>query len=142
MLDVIEDVRNEFEVKLTSKFEEEVIPFLNTNGGNIFIGVNDKESFEFFPNFIRVKFPYKENKFKSKKKLSIKNNSLTEIQNNIIGLMLDSPTINQETLASLLDVNIRTIQRNIKTLIDKELVERTGTNKKGEWIVKKMEKKI
>lgn len=42
MLDVIEDVRNEFKVKLTDKFEGEVISFLNTNGGNIYIGVNDK----------------------------------------------------------------------------------------------------
>ena len=42
MLDVIEDVRNEFKVKLTDKFEEEVISFLNTNGGNIYLGVNDK----------------------------------------------------------------------------------------------------
>ena len=41
-MNVIEDVRNEFKVKLTDKFEEEVIAFLNTNGGNIFIGVNDK----------------------------------------------------------------------------------------------------
>ena len=42
MLDVIEDVRNEFKIKLTDKFEEEVISFLNTNGGNIYIGINDK----------------------------------------------------------------------------------------------------
>lgn len=42
MLDAIADVRNEFKVKLIDKFEEEVISFLNTNGGNIFIGVNDK----------------------------------------------------------------------------------------------------
>ena len=30
MLNVIEDVRNEFKVKLTDKLEEEVISFLNT----------------------------------------------------------------------------------------------------------------
>lgn len=30
MIDVIEDVINEFKVKLTDKFEEEVISFLNT----------------------------------------------------------------------------------------------------------------
>ena len=35
-------VRNEFKVKLIDKFEEEVISFLNTNGGNIYIGINDK----------------------------------------------------------------------------------------------------
>lgn len=50
--------------------------------------------------------------------------------------MLDSPTITQETLARLLDVNIRTIQRNIKILMDMGLVERTGATKKGEWMVK------
>ena len=95
----------------------------------------NKESFEFFPNFIRVTFPFNENKFKTAEK-EIQNNNLTETQNNIIGLMLDSPTITQETLARLLDVNIRTIQRNIKTLMDMGLVERTGATKKGEWIVK------
>lgn len=96
----------------------------------------NKESFEFFPNFIRVTFPFNENKFKTAKK-EIQNNNLTETQNNIIVLMLDSPTITQETLARLLDVNIRTIQRNIKILIDMRLVERTGATKKGEWIVRK-----
>ncbi len=96
----------------------------------------NKDSFEFFPNFIRVTFPFNENKFKTNTK-EIKNNNLTEIQNSIIGLMLDSPTITQETLARLLDVNIRTIQRNIKTLIDLGLIERIGATKKGEWIVKR-----
>lgn len=95
-----------------------------------------KESFEFFPNFIRVTFPFNENKFKTSKN-EIQNNNLTETQNNIIGLMLDSPSITQETLARFLDVNIRTIQRNIKILIDMGLVERTGATKKGEWIVRK-----
>ncbi len=96
----------------------------------------DKNSFEFFPNFIRVTFPFNENKFKNIRQDNIKNDKLTEIQNSIIGLMLDSPTITQETLSRLLDVNIRTIQRNIKTLIEKGLVERIGATKKGEWIVK------
>ncbi len=96
----------------------------------------DKNSFEFFPNFIRVTFPFNENKFKNIRQENIKNDKLTEIQNSIIGLMLDSPTITQETLSRLLDVNIRTIQRNIKTLIEKGLIKRTGATKKGEWIVK------
>ncbi len=96
----------------------------------------DKNSFEFFPNFIRVTFPFNENKFKNIRQDNIKNDKLTEIQNSIIGLMLDSPTITQETLSRLLDVNIRTIQRNIRTLIEKGLIERTGATKKGEWIVK------
>ena len=97
----------------------------------------NKESFEFFPNFIRVTFPFNENKFKLTKN-EIQNSNITETQNNIIGLMLDSPAITQETLARLLDVNIRTIQRNIKILMDMGLVERTGATKKGKWIVRKI----
>ena len=94
----------------------------------------DKKSFEFFPNFIRVTFPFNKDKFRKDIK---ENTELTETQKSIINLMLDSPTITQETLSKLLGISIRTIQRNIKVLIDLELIERTGATKKGEWIVKK-----
>lgn len=40
-MNIVEDIRNEFKIKLTDKFEEEVISFLNTSGDNIYIGVND-----------------------------------------------------------------------------------------------------
>lgn len=33
MLDIIEDVINEFKIKSTDKFEEELISFLSTNDG-------------------------------------------------------------------------------------------------------------
>ena len=75
-----------------------------------------------------------ENKFKSNK-IKLKHNKFTEIQNAIINLMKDSPSITQVTLARLLDVNIRTIQRNIKILINKGVIRRIGTTKRGEWIV-------
>ena len=42
MVGLIEDKRNEFKIKLTDNLEKEVVAFLNTDGGNIFIGVNDK----------------------------------------------------------------------------------------------------
>jgi ATP-dependent DNA helicase RecG len=42
MKDVLEDKRNEFKIKLTDNLEKEVIAFLNTDGGNIFIGIDDK----------------------------------------------------------------------------------------------------
>ena len=42
MLNVIEDNRNEFKIKLSDDFEKEVISFLNTDGGNIFVGIDDK----------------------------------------------------------------------------------------------------
>ena len=94
----------------------------------------DKKSFEFFPNFIRVTFPFNKDKFREEEANEIA--ELTETQKSIINLMSDSPTITQEVLSKLLGINIRTVQRNIKTLIEKGLIERTGATKKGEWIVK------
>ena len=41
MLEVIEDIRNEFKIKVTENFEKEIIAFLNSNGGNL-LGVDDK----------------------------------------------------------------------------------------------------
>jgi len=63
------------------------------------------------------------------------NNKINKIQTSIVSLMLDSPTITQETLARLLDVNVRTVQRNIKELIDLGIIKRIGATKRGEWKV-------
>jgi len=42
MIEIIEDSRNEFKIKLIDDLEETVIGFLNSrDGGNIYIGVND-----------------------------------------------------------------------------------------------------
>lgn len=94
----------------------------------------DKNSFEFFPNFIRVTFPFNRNIF-NKDIEDVR--ELTETQKSIVNLMFNSPTITQEVLSRLMNVNIRTIQRNIKVLIDRGILERTGATKSGEWIVKK-----
>ncbi len=42
MIGLLEDKRTEFKVKITDSLEKEVIAFLNTEGGNIFIGVDDQ----------------------------------------------------------------------------------------------------
>ena len=100
----------------------------------------DRNSFEFFPNFIRVTFPFNENNFtnnNNKSTDSIAKNNLSETETSILKLIEDSPMITQKTLANLLGVNIRTIQRNIKSLIDKGIIERSGATKKGMWIVKR-----
>ena len=41
MLELLEDKRTEFKVKITDDLEKEVVAFLNTDGGNIFIGIDD-----------------------------------------------------------------------------------------------------
>lgn len=41
MLDFLEDSRNEFKEVLNDKLEKEVVSFLNSNGGNLYLGVGD-----------------------------------------------------------------------------------------------------
>lgn len=102
----------------------------------------DKTSFEFFPNFIRVTFPFNKNSFIENKKINKTDNILTETQNAILSLIEDSPKITQDVMAILLNVNVRTIQRNVKDLIDLGRLQRTGSKKNGEWTIVKKENKL
>ncbi len=95
----------------------------------------DESCFEFFPNFIRVSFPYNENTFSNKKNKRIINENLSPLQMSIISLIQDEPTITQETLAKLLNTTKRTIQRNIKELMDQGILKRSGSNRQGIWKV-------
>ncbi len=47
MIDVIENSRNEFKIKLVDDLEETIIGFLNSkDGGNVYIGVADNGTVE------------------------------------------------------------------------------------------------
>lgn len=97
----------------------------------------DKSIFEFFPNHIRVTVPFNNNEFKgnNEKLENVPFKSLNNLQKSIIKLIMDKPSITQEELARLLDVNKRTIIRNFKMLIECDYIERVGANKNGYWKV-------
>ena len=60
---------------------------------------------------------------------------LTKVQENIIKLLLDKPSLTQPELARILGVGERTIRYNMKYLIENNYIERVGSNKTGEWKV-------
>ena len=66
-----------------------------------------------------------------------KNNSyaINDIQNKIIELIINKNHITQNEIANILGVNVRTIKRNFKVLIDNSIIERIGSDKKGCWIL-------
>lgn len=99
----------------------------------------NKNIFEFFPNHIRVSIPFKENKFISKNEtqLHFYDINMSNIDNSILKLIMDKPNITQEELSHLLNVNIRTIKRHFKELIDNNFIERDGANKSGYWKINK-----
>lgn len=65
----------------------------------------------------------------------IKNNSfaLNEVQKKIIEFITNDSSITQNKIAELLDLNVRTIKRNFKILIDNNIIERVGSDKTGLW---------
>lgn len=102
--------------------------------------------FEFFPNHIRVTIPFNNNEFMIKEKnmayTSTKRNDsfeeLSALQNSMLKLIMDNPTITQDELARLLDVNKKTITRNFKILVENKYIERIGINRRGSWkVIKK-----
>lgn len=69
----------------------------------------------------------------------IKNSNFTlnDIQNKIIELITNNNKITQNEIANIIGVNVRTIKRNFKILIDNFVIERVGSDKKGYWQILK-----
>ena len=59
-----------------------------------------------------------------------------EMQNSIIRLMKENPRITVKAISGELGINERNVKNNIKSLRDAGVIERTGANKNGRWIVK------
>ncbi len=61
----------------------------------------------------------------------------SDIQNKIIELIINNNKITQNKIAEIVGVNVRTIKRNFKILIDNLIIERVGSDKTGFWQVLK-----
>jgi len=61
---------------------------------------------------------------------------LNKTQRKVIELMKNNPDITIEEMAKYVCVEPRTIERNIKALKEKEIIERVGADKNGHWVVK------
>ena len=51
-------------------------------------------------------------------------------------LIRNNPSITIEEMAKFADVATRTIERNIKKLKEREIIDRVGADKNGHWIAK------
>ena len=99
----------------------------------------DKSIYRFFSHFIIVSIKYNENNFKyNNQNVNVMPYlNLTKVQEGIISLIEDRPSITQEEMAKLLGVTSRTIRNHIKYLVDKEYIIRIGADKNGKWAVTK-----
>jgi Fic family protein len=58
---------------------------------------------------------------------------MNDIQNRIVEFIINDKYITQNKIAEKLNVNVRTIKRNFKVLIDNNIIERVGSDKTGYW---------
>ena len=65
------------------------------------------------------------------------NFTLNDIQNKIIELITNNNRITQNEIANIIGVNVRTIKRNFRILINNSIVERIGSDKTGYWQILK-----
>ena len=56
---------------------------------------------------------------------------VNQTQQKILDMILENPEITQTTMAEKLDITPRAVKKNIKELVDKGLVEREGSARKG-----------
>ena len=62
--------------------------------------------------------------------------NLNETQQNIISILLQNRKIKIDEITNILGLKSNTIKKNIKQLKDMKLIERKGTTRNGEWIIK------
>ena len=53
----------------------------------------------------------------------------------ILQMLIGAPLLTAEKISQVLNLQKRTIERNIKVLKDKRVLKRTGSDKDGIWIV-------
>lgn len=99
--------------------------------------------FEIKKNYIRVTIPFDEEVLKStiqtapavEKNRPVNGQRLTETEKTIISVVKDNPLATLADIASATGVTTRTVERALKSLRDSKILIRTGSKRKGEWII-------
>ena len=60
---------------------------------------------------------------------------LSEREKAIIILLRDEPTLTRAKMAEILGCSDATVKRALQSLVQKKVIRRLGSNKKGEWII-------
>ena len=70
------------------------------------------------------------------KQNEVKTNNQTLIEQAIINIIKENPTITQDEIANRINKSLRTVKSYMTEMQNNGLIERTNSKKKGEWIIK------
>ncbi len=101
-------------------------------------GIREPEFLEigdsFRVNLYRPSY-YMKSSPKSSPKSSMEELNIT--QQKIIEILIDNPKVTQSFLSEQLGITTRAVKKNMKELIDRDILERIGSARKGYWNIKK-----
>ena len=92
------------------------------------------------PSYNGVSLSSPEGSLKGSLKSSLKNLNIT--QQKIMELLQKNSSITQAQMAEIIKISKRAIQKNIKELVDDDIIERVGSDRKGYWKIKERENKM
>ena len=96
--------------------------------------VYDRSCFTFMPNFTRITIKNFNATANVALNVAIE---LTERQQNILDLIIQNVALNTTMISEALDVDRKTVQRDLRILLDNQLIMREGGNKLGHWVAAK-----
>jgi predicted HTH transcriptional regulator len=65
----------------------------------------------------------------------IKQDELSKREAEILKLLKQTPTLTRTKMAEILGCSDATVKRALKSMVEKNVIRRIGSNKKGEWII-------
>lgn len=94
--------------------------------------VYDRSCFTFMPNFTRITIKNFNATENIQLDVAIK---LTDRQRDILDLIVKNVALNTTMLSEQLNVDRKTIQRDLRVLLDNNLIKREGSNRYGYWVI-------
>ena len=61
---------------------------------------------------------------------------MNSTQQKIMELIQKNPRVTQEEMAEVIKISKRAIQKNIKELVDEDMIKHEGSTRKGYWKIK------
>ena len=65
----------------------------------------------------------------------IKQDELSKREAEILKLLKQTPTLTRSKMAEILGCSDATVKRALKSMVEKNVIRRIGSNKKGEWVI-------
>ena len=117
------------DLEITEHTEHGIPKILSSYGEN---------AFEVTDNYINVVIPFDSDVAKNHGNINGNiNGDICDEERVVIELLINNPQITQDTLAELSGQSKRTISRIVKSLKERDIIIREGSNKSGKWIVKR-----